>query len=87
MELSKEHAKLVAKLLEMASDEFGSHGCNDFNLAEVMPSVEDRQALVRAMYEANGTPDEFDPDDDCSIWYDWWLMSYFSRMFESYANS
>jgi hypothetical protein len=34
MNLSPHEIKLIAKLLEIASDKFSNHGCNDFKLTE-----------------------------------------------------
>ena len=57
--MTKGEKKLVANLLNAASDVFGNHGCNDFDLAEVIPSVRERNRLVREMHEWNGDPEEY----------------------------
>ncbi len=35
MKLTRNEALLIAKLLDIAGDQFGNHGCNDFDLNEV----------------------------------------------------
>lgn len=77
--LNKQHLKLMSHLLKMASEQFGNHGCGDFNLEAVIPDVEDRRALLKAMHESNGDPEEFDPKRDYQYAMDWWLMSYFAK--------
>jgi hypothetical protein len=49
--------KLTAALLRMASDTFGNHGCNDFDLTKVIPDKAERDALVRSYFEWNGDPE------------------------------
>lgn len=58
--MTKEEMKLAANLLKAASDVFGNHGCNDYDLAEVIPSVRERNRLVREMHEWNGDPEEYE---------------------------
>lgn len=71
--------KLVAALLDLASDRFANHGCNDFPIGEYLSKPE-RVALNKAMHEANGDPEEHDPEEAAgSVWAaDWWLMAYFA---------
>jgi hypothetical protein len=68
--------KIIHHLLNMASEEFANHCCNDFDLTELVPNADERQALAMDMEIANGTPEEFDPNRDHKIVMDWWLMSY-----------
>jgi hypothetical protein len=65
--------KLLAKLLDLASDEFGNHGCNDFDLqAEgLLPS--EIAELHADMARFNKTPSEV---LEGRFTYDWFLMSY-----------
>jgi hypothetical protein len=81
MKIEKYH-KLIAVLLNMASDEFGNHSCNDFDLSIHIPNVNERRELVRAMYEDNGDSENFDPEDDCIWIHDFWLMGYFAGQFD-----
>lgn len=75
--LTNAEARVVAELLDRASDVFGNHCCNDFDLSDAM-SVEERRELVRKYHEYNGDPEEFDPEDDCEYHADFALMSYFA---------
>jgi len=55
--------QLAAKLLNMASDEFGNHGCNDVadSIYEDW-TLEERQQFVKDYCEYNGDPSEYDPE-------------------------
>ena len=71
------HAHLIANLLELASDEFANHGCNDHPL----PDTPENRELWDEMVKENGE----DPEDYCPItgkgmiyFQDWWLMSFFA---------
>lgn len=77
--------RLLAELLRRAADEFVCHGCNDFNVAAIMPDVEDRRQLRQQMEAENGTPEEYDPTKDYTAALDWWLMAYFAAYFEAEA--
>lgn len=77
--MTKLEKKLAARLLDIASDQFSNHGCNDFDLKAVMPNVKDRRALAMSMHEDNGDPEEFDPKCSYDNMPDWWLMSYLSQ--------
>lgn len=49
--------KLLADLLEMASDEFGRHGCNDFSLKDYMTKEEAIEfCLNYENYNTHGKP-------------------------------
>lgn len=47
--MTPEELRLAAHLLDMASEEFGNHGCNDFDMAS-LASPETRDALVAEFY-------------------------------------
>ena len=44
--ISENEARIMADLLELAADEFGNHGCNDFELA----ITDENRELIKAMY-------------------------------------
>lgn len=50
--------KLAAHLLEMASDIYSNHGCNDFDLSKVVPDPKERNAIVKAAAIWNGDYEE-----------------------------
>ncbi len=52
MSLSPTESALAARLLRMASDEFGRHGCSGFDL----PNTDENWALVEAVEKRNKTP-------------------------------
>ncbi len=79
-DLTPNNRKLISALLELASDQFSNHGCNDFDLAAILPNVEDRRELMRKYHEHNGDPEEFDPEWDYEYVQDDALMGYFSVM-------
>ena len=55
--------KLVAKLLNLASDEFGGHICNDVpNKFYKGWTIEERKQFVKEYHEWNGDPEEYDED-------------------------
>lgn len=64
-------AKLLIELLEMASNEFGNHGCNDFELAKFVPDLEERRQLIKAFHDYNGDPEEFVEDEKYREQYTW----------------
>lgn len=56
--------KLAGKLLRMASEEFGNHGCNDFDLVEDGKlTAKEADVFMKAFHTWNGTPDEYEPGD------------------------
>ena len=73
--LNPKEARLVARLLEIASDQFTRHGCNDLpdDFWEDWTRLE-RQALCKAIQEDNGTPEDYYPDH--LELPDWLLMEY-----------
>ena len=55
--------RLLAELLELASDTFANHGSNDFDLAKSVPLLEDRRQLMKSYNEHNGSPEDFEHDE------------------------
>lgn len=54
---------LAAKLLKMADEEFGNHGCNDVDESFWDGwTKEERQEFVKEFHEWNGDPEEYDPN-------------------------
>jgi hypothetical protein len=78
MQLTTKNINLLSALLELAANKFSSHGCNDFNLAEYLPDVDDRREFMQHYHEWNGDTEEFDPDGAYEIVQDGQLISYFS---------
>lgn len=70
---------LIADLLEMASERFSNHGCNDFNIEKYF-SPSELEDLAVKMNKWNGVTD---PNSDQwmesdNLGYDWLLMKYFA---------
>lgn len=79
--LSKAELKLIAVLLEKASDEFSNHGCNDYKI----PATDEHKQIMLDMFQANGDFEERKRDGEVDevmnakdeiVTYDWWVMSY-----------
>lgn len=87
-ELTPDLARLAAALLRLASSEFSSHGCNDFDLTKVpgFESRDTRAALDLAEHTWNGDPEEHDPEDDHRIGYDSSLMVFLGDILEKAAG-
>jgi hypothetical protein len=60
MMTEKERA-VAAQLLEMASEEFGNHGCNDWDFPKGW-TKEEKIAFCKEYHEWNGDPEDFDPN-------------------------
>lgn len=79
-ELSQSDWVVLYELLEMASMEFGNHGCNDFNL----PDTPEHRCLlerVAAIVEPDvrgWTPEFADDEETLLMTQDWELMDYFA---------
>lgn len=61
-------AKIAAEFMDRAADEFGNHGCNDFDLSTLGLSREDQVTLVAFMNERNGSPEETPGDIERLPW-------------------
>jgi hypothetical protein len=71
--------RLAAEVLELASDSFSNHGCNDFILADTPGNRE----FVRAMNVGSGIEGEdAEPNPHNGKLYvqDWMVMSYCARL-------
>ena len=75
--ISENEAKIMADLLELAADEFGNHGCNDFELA----MTDENRELIKAMYA--DVLDEHDVEipthSGSYVTYDSCLMQHFAN--------
>jgi len=82
MILTKLERRIIADLLELASDKFCNHGCNDYYLPGKGLSLEERRELILEMAYENDDPDEIsylENEEKCFDYtQDWRLMSYFA---------
>lgn len=60
--LTDTEAKVLAELLELASDTFSNHGCNDFELDKCILDLEDRKKLMKSYNDYNGSSEDFEYD-------------------------
>jgi hypothetical protein len=75
--LKESHKKILLELVDQAADKMGNACCTDFPLSDFIPDVEERRALVKAMHEANGDPEEYDPTLTYEIFQgNWWLLGF-----------
>jgi hypothetical protein len=59
--ISKKELALAAKMLELASDQFSNHGCNDVDENVYAGwTLEERQQFVKEFHEWNGDPEEYE---------------------------
>ena len=66
-------------MLDMAADEFSSHGCNDYELA----ATEDNVELVESMIAASDYPEDevnFSSDKKHIFTMDWMLIRYCMKL-------
>jgi len=59
--MNKKEKAIAAKLMQMARDEFGDHGCNDLD-SDFWDgwTIDERKQFIREYHEYNGDPEEFD---------------------------
>ena len=72
--------ELAAEMLDMASEEFSKHGCNDYDL----PNTPENRAFMELaeLWNANGDePGELNISADGKTIYvmDWFLMDYLAH--------
>lgn len=81
---------LAAKLLRMAAETFGNHGCNDFDVADcLMPeaaeqAIKDIDAWSRAIGDLG--PNDAPPKEGETMTYDWLAMHWLADMLEKEAE-
>lgn len=59
--MEKHEFELAAKLLDQASDRFGSDICNDWDFPAEW-TLEQKQKFVKEAHEWNGDPEEYNPN-------------------------
>lgn len=84
-DLHPTEARIAADMLKMASDEYGNHGCNDFELPNTPANLE----FVRRLIAASDYPED-EPrlsPDGTEIWLmDWSIMDYCAAVLRTYAD-
>jgi|GEM_PF-2057083 hypothetical protein len=90
MTLQPYELKLAAKLLEMASEKFSNHGCNEFDLiAEAGLTIEEATAINRACFQRTGDADGYGGNLDVSqaVFGDSVVMEYLAQRLAEEATS
>jgi hypothetical protein len=82
MDLSNEQLTILAELLDIASDEFCNHGCNDFDIKNTPENVE----MIKHMYGEDEAEDFLEGQGNEICTNDWMLMDYFKRKIEAEIN-
>lgn len=78
--LTTKEAKLVAVLLDMAGDEFGNHGCNDFVMSKHVDMTQDELvALDLDISTKIGDPADHEPESVGDYQTDFCLMLYLAH--------
>jgi hypothetical protein len=67
---------ILKSFIKRCASDLGNNSCNDFNVEDFIPNVEERRALAKEMHEENGDPEEFDPKGTYRHMPDFWLLSY-----------
>ena len=78
---------LTAHLLDLAADQFSNHGCNDFDLAEIIGDRQVRDTLVKEIYAESYGADEEPGESEEPDWRlgDWELMRAMARRLRAEA--
>ena len=83
IEMTENEARAFIVMLEQAADEFGNHGCNDFNVASELKLPEDEAIKVardlRLRMVEDNILDSDAADDRGTYLYDWVLLSWLKR--------
>ena len=74
MDLAEKERILVAHLLDMASDEYSNHGCNDFDWEQFF-TKDEMKKICQDIETWNGSPEEYDENHLHTP--DWLFMSYY----------
>lgn len=79
--------KVLAELLDLAGQEFGNHGCNDYQLPN---TAENRKLVTRMLIWNSKNPADWDihySDDENYIYtQDYFLMGYFEHLAKELAG-
>ena len=84
--MENKYKRLAVEMLMDYASELSNHGCNDFDLKEFLPELEDRKMFIRNYHEWNGDPEEYelmkDSDNNFDSFYDFAMASYLARELE-----
>ena len=83
------YKELIAQLLELASDKFSNHGCNDFRLTDCLLTRAERYELEKELATTLFGEDNVgtcNPEDDYSLMRNDKLMSFFAEKMRELTN-
>lgn len=85
IDLEPSDLKVLIVLLKLAGDEFGNHGCNDFDLVRNggLAPGEAEELKTRMQVEMPADAEAFDHH----VQYDWLLFRRFQHLFEKALKS
>ena len=73
--MTTKEKELAAKMLELASEEFANHGCNDVEESVYEGwTLDERKQFVKDFWEWNGSPQDY--DEKCLHLQDHAIMSF-----------
>lgn len=76
--------KLVARLLDVAADQFSNHGCNDFDLVKDGGlTSEESQEIQQEIHRWKNDPDARPPSADHHYVMDWMVMRMLAARFKA----
>ena len=78
--------KHIAKLLKMAADEFGNHGCNDYAI-ENTPENQQLVIDLETWNDSNFDVSTLEFKGEEIYLMDWFLMSYFADLADAESPS
>jgi len=83
IEMTEHEAKAFLVMLEQAADEFGNHGCNDFDVGQVLRLPEDKAIEVAKELRLGMIQDKvIDPEEAETrgpYLYDWLILAWLKR--------
>jgi hypothetical protein len=82
--MTKNELILAARLLDLASDLFSNHCCNDLDLDEMTP--QEAHEFQRRMHEWNGDPEEAPPIEDATHSLDFFVMAFLAHLLRESAD-
>jgi hypothetical protein len=75
------YKKVIARLLEIAGEQFSNHVCEDFDLESILPEKEDRRELAKLIADTND-PEEYDPNENYKTMPESQLMLFFASVLD-----
>lgn len=78
-EILLKYKKVIARLLEIACEQFSNHVCENFDLEGILPDVESRRELAKLITIRND-PEDYDSDGNYNTMQESQLMLFFASI-------